>query len=409
MLAFALFFNSYTSNKKTFSIYSEVKRSFEHKERLVFSLLKELSENPEQIFEKESYYARLSEKEGIEFFVFNNDSALIWTSTLVHPDIVQEARIKKEVFIETPSIKAVLIKSPFDNNNIALIKLSETYSIQNKYIQNKNFISPTLGNTLSFYAYNNSLQGIYFASKEPAFSFDQQVLSEPSKSKQKIAVFLFFALLFSWLFFIKEVQKNYSNFPFVYWIFSLLISVIFWSAFLILRVNILFQSEIFNPSSFAVFNWLSSLGEFIVLGIIASFFAIIFPFQSIHKRRSLQLVAIAYLIVLFSFSVLSIKWLIENSNLKFDFNNISNIDLFSILAILMLCVLFFSTWQFFEKLLKASFQKALIIAALTIFSTIIFVLNEMPLVLVFLFSFLFPLIIALLSLKTQNTSLKILS
>lgn len=408
-LSIALFFNSYTSNKKASSIHNEVKRSFEQKESLALSVLKELSQNPEQIFENESYYARLSENEGIELFVFNNDSALIWTSTLVHPDIVQEAIIKREAFIETPSVRAVLIKSPFDKNSIALIKLSETYSIQNKYIQNKNFISPVLGNALSFYAYNNSLQGVYFASKEPAFSFEQHSFSEPAKPNQKIALLLFFALLFSWLFFIKELQKNYLNKPLLFWIFSLLTSIISWSGFLYLRTNILFQAEIFSPSSFAVFNWLSSLGEFIVIGVIASFFTIIFPFQSLHKSRNYQLVAIAFLIILFSFTVLSIKWLIENSSLKFDFNDISNIDLFSILAILMLCMLFFSTWQFFEKLVNAASQKAYALGLLAIVSAIVFVLNDMPLVLVFLFSFLFPLIIAWLSLKTQNTSLKIVS
>lgn len=408
-LIFALFYNSCNAYKKTAFAPDDIKKSFEKKEKLALSVLKELSENPEQIFENESYFSRLSEEDGIEFFVFKNDSAFIWTGTLVHPDIVQDAIIKKEVFIETPSVKAVLMISPFDNNNIALIKLSETYSIQNKYIQNKNYISPILGNAIIFYAYTNSHQGVYFASKEPAFSFEQHSLSEPSKSNQQIAVFLFFALLISCLYFIKELQKKYLKKPLIYWIFSFLISIISWSVFLYLRTNILFQSEIFSPSSFAVFNWLSSLGEFIVIGIILSFYAIIFPFQMFHKSRIYQFVANAYLIILFSFTVLSIKWLIENSSLKFNFNDISNIDLLSILAILMLCVLFFSTWQFFEKLINTASQKAYAVGSLTIFSAIIFLLNEMPLLLVCLFSFLFPVIIAWLSLKARNTSLKILS
>lgn len=409
VFALALLLSNYTIQQKENPVLKELKKNFESKERLANAVLKQISANQEIIFEKENYFSQLSEEEGLEFFIFKNDSPYIWTSSLIHPEDVLDALRKKECYIETPSVKAVLVSCDTEQNIIAAIKLSELYSIQNKYIQNKNYITPLLEEPIRFNRYNNNLQGIYFASKEPAFSFEQQAFSGTTKSKSKIALLFFIALFVSWLCFVNVSLNKNTHKAFLGWVSALVISLMIWAVFLFTKSNVFFQTDIFSPSTFAVFSWLSSLGEFLIISVIAAFFALTFPVITAQKSIFQQIVSLAFFLLLFSFSVLSLKWLIENSSLKFDFNDISNIDLYSIFAILIICILFFSFWQLFEKIIIANFYRVYSIALFSIVSFFVFWINEFPLFLIFLFSFFFPITIAFVATKSNNKSLNILS
>lgn len=406
-LAITMFLNSNFYLLDENQTFQQIKSSFEKKEHFVLSELAKINNTPEIIFEKENYYTRLSEEEGIEFFVFKNDTPFIWTSSLIHPQKIKDAIASNNLYVETPSVKAVIIPHSLNSNTVGVIKLSENYSIQNRFIKNKNFLVSSHEITVYYLPYNEEFQGVYFSTKEPAFSFEIQKINQTSTFQKNIAAILFFLLLFIWIMFIKEIiaEININKQIFI-WFSALLVSIIFWAIFLHAKRDIIFQTELFSPSVFAVFNGLSSLGEFLVLVILFSSFALIYPFNFNNFLN--QLIALVYDFLIYSFAVLSIKWLIENSNLKFDFNNILNIDLNSILAIIALCVLFFS-YLHFNKLYAFTVKfKVYAIIFFTVCSSIVLAIFDFPIHLILIFSFILPLIIQIIYQVSSNKSFNIL-
>lgn len=382
--------NQYLINEN--QTFQQIKNSFEKKEQLLISELEKINNIPEIIFEKENYYTTLSDEEGIEIFVFKNDTPFIWTSSLIHPQQIKDAIASNNLYIETPSVKAVIIKHPLNFNTVGAIKLSENYSIQNRFIQNKNYLVPASENTVNYLPYNDEFQGIYFNSKEPAFSVQILRINQISTTQKNIATILFFLLLFSWIMFVKEVLKERGlNKQIFIWLFALFVSFVLWAIFLYTKKNILFQTELFSPSVFAVFNGLSSLGEFLVLVLLFSSFALIYPIN--YNNFLHQLIALIYVFLIYSFAVLAIKWLIENSNLKFDFNDILNIDLNSILAIIALCILFFSFLHLYKYYAITAKFKIYAFILFTVCSLIVLANFDFPIPLILLFSFILPLII----------------
>lgn len=407
--ATALLFNEHLLFVKESTVKIELKENFEKKEQEARVLLKQVKANPDIIFEKEKQFTKLSEEEGIEFFIFKNDIPYIWTSTLVLPENVLDAVLRNENYIETPSVKAVIVKSENDISNIALIKLSESYTIENKYIKNKNFIIPEFEGNIKISLYNSKQPGVYYKSKEPAFSYELGTYSGYSRTSNNIVLIIFTVLLLLWMYLIKETLNVFLEKAFQIWFISIISSAFLWILFVATKSNTLFQTEIFSPSTFAVFAWLSSLGEFLTISILCAFFALCFPVEAIKKSKTAFFAAFSFLLILSSFSVLSIKWLVENSNLNFDFNDISHVDLYSILAIGALCLLFFSVWRLLEKCLANNNNKTFLLLIFSIVSAMVFWLNEMPVFSVIHFSLLLPLIFLFISSIPNKKSLNILS
>lgn len=407
-----LFYYHYSNNHNEKSIIIEIRKEFEKKEQLALSVINEIAIKPEIIFEREDYFTKLSEEEGLAFFVFDNEKPFIWTSTIIHPERILEAIQKNENYIEEKNTKAVLITQSSNQNIVAIITLSENPSIQNKYIKNKNYLTRHYKDFVEYKPYTSALESIYLQSNEPAFSIVLNLNTGGVVGINKsslVVLFLFLLLLTSWLLLIKESLSAYKEKSLLVWILALLLSVFAWAAFVFQRTSILFQSEIFSPSTFAVFSWLSSLGEYVIWTIIGSFFAFTFPSSALKKGLLGISIATAFLTVHFSFSVLSIKWLVENSSISFNFNEISNINRYSITALLSLCMMFFSSWMLIVKILHSTVYKSFFLLAFFVFSAFVFWQNNFPVLLILLFSIVFPLVISFLSFRKENISQKIVS
>lgn len=399
------YLNKYNEN----SIIIEIRKEFEKKEQLAHTVLKQIALNLEIIFEKEGYFTKLSEEEGLAFFVFDNEKPFIWTSTIIHPERILEAIQKKENYIEENGTKAVLITQISNQNSIAIIMLSESHAIQNKYIKNKNYLTRLYKDNVEFKPYTSTLEGVYLQSKEPAFSF---VLNSNTgaleNNKSSLGVF-FILLLLSWFLLVKESISAYKEKALFAWFLALLLSGLAWAAFVFQRTSILFQWEIFSPSTFAVFSWLSSLGEYVIWSIIGSFFVFTFPSSALKKGLAGISIATAFLSLHFLFSVLSIKWLVENSSISFNFNEISNINNYSVTALISLCMMFFSAWMLIQKILHSAAYKSYFLLIFSVFSAFIFWQNDFPILFILLFSLAFPLAISFLSFKKEKLSQKIIS
>jgi signal transduction histidine kinase len=399
----ALFFNQQLFYENENSLKQKLKNNFEKKEQKANDILKKTLGNPELIFEKENFFTKLSEEDGIEIFIFKKDTPLVWTSAIVHPQDVLDAISRNENYLETPSVKAVIVKLENKNENIALIKLIEAYSIENKYIKNKNYLLPNFDGKIELTKYNSEQNGIFYQSKEPAFSFQIIYNTDSARTNKTFVLIIFIIALISWLLFINETRKAFVEKEFVVWVISLLLSIFLWFLFFSSKSNILFQTKIFDPTLFAVFNWLSSLGEFLTISFLGIFFAFIFPQNQVNKSKWVRISALLYYIVIYSFSVFSTKWLVENSSLNFDFNNISQIDIYSIIAIINVCFLFFSAIKLFEICFLNNNSEAKISFLIFCFlSAILFWFNEVPLFFILVFSFLLPVILLLTISKTKK-------
>jgi signal transduction histidine kinase len=399
----ALFFNQQLFYENENSLKQKLKNNFEKKEQKANDILKQISGNPEIIFEKENFFTKLSEEDGIEIFIFKKDTPLVWTSAIVHPQDVLDAISRNENYLETPSVKAVIVKLDNNNENIALIKLIEAYSIENKYIKNKNYLLPNFDGKIELTKYNSEQNGIFYQSKEPAFSFQIIYNTDTARTNKTVVLIIFIIALISWLLFINETRKAFVEKEFVVWVVSLLLSIFLWFLFFSSKSNILFQTKIFDPTLFAVFTWLSSLGEFLTISFLGIFFAFTFPQNQVNKSKWGRISALLYYIVIYSFSVFSTKWLVENSSLNFDFNNISQIDIYSIIAIINVCLLFFSAIKLFEICFLNNNSEAKISFLIFCFlSAILFWFNEVPLFFILVFSFLLPVILLLTISKTKK-------
>jgi signal transduction histidine kinase len=399
----ALFFNEHLFYENENSLKQKLKNNFEKKEQKANDILKQISGNPELIFEKENFFTKLSEEDGIEIFIFKKDTPLVWTSAIVHPQDVLDAISRNENYLETPSVKAVIVKLENKNENIALIKLIEAYSIENKYIKNKNYLLPNFDGKIELTKYNSEQNGIFYQSKEPAFSFQIIYNTDTARTNKTVVLIIFIIALISWLLFINETRKAFVEKEFLVWVVSLLLSIFLWFLFFSSKSNILFQTKIFDPTLFAVFTWLSSLGEFLTISFLGIFFAVTFPQNQVNKSKWGRISALLYYIVIYSFSVFSTKWLVENSSLNFDFNNISQIDIYSIIAIINVCLLFFSAIKLFEICFLNNNSEAKISFLIFCFlSAILFWFNEVPLFFILVFSFLLP-VILLLTISKTNT------
>jgi signal transduction histidine kinase len=401
-----LYVNFSANNTNTYLI-NTIRKSFERKEKIAKEILFQVSNNPEIVFEKESEFTKLSEEEGIEVFTFNNDTPYIWTSNLVHPEYVLTAVRKNEYFVENSSTKAVIVKDEQTPDVVVLIKLSEKYTIHNKYIKNKNYLVKENFELADYKEYNASLPSIYFQSKEPAFSFNQNSENNRSYKGVNYVTILFFISLIIALFLIKQVVGHYSYYQNVFWLTAFVLLILLGLYISFTKSLLVFQSELFSPSIFAVYSWLSSLGELFYYSLVLVFFSFIFPFSSIKGNKLLLAASSIYFILLFVFSILSVKWLIENSSLQFDFSEISTIDFYSLLAILNVCLLFFSSWMFLENIILSNNNNIKSVAAIAVFSAIVFWWNDLSMVLIVLLSIVFPFVIVFLSTKRENVSVRI--
>lgn len=385
-----------------------LRKNFERKELKAQAVIKLVSENSHIIFAKEKFFTELSENDGIEIFVFKNDSAKVWTSALIHPQKIQQAILGNQNFIDTESVKASIVYNSNNKEVVAIIKLSENFSIQNKYIKNKNFLVENSPYFIQFLPYSSHLEGVYFSSKEPAFSI---IISEKKIDNYNYAVFLglIFIFLMSWLFFLKNTIK-FAKHTFLIWLIGLFTTILVWGLILLYKPPIIFENEIFSPSTFAVFSWLSSLGEFIVWSIILSFFAIIFPSSKVFILNTVQKTFyIIYGVLIYLFSALSVKWVIENSGLKFNFNEITSLDSYSILAVFTITWLFFSSCIFLKKISQLLSKKNYLLILFFIVNGGLLLIYEMPFYITILFSATPPILLIILFRNIEKNTKQIIS
>lgn len=140
--------------------------------------------------------------------------------------------------------------------------------------------------------------------------------------------------------------------------------------------NLLFQTKLFQPQSFAYNTWLSSFGDYLLASILMFFLAYsIWSFRGVihHSWKIIvNVLSFAFVAIYFSLTALLLKILVLNSTITFEFFhdlNFSPLNFYAFFALsLQLIGFFLLAWslkvEFYIKGHKIQFVLSIIVAAL---------------------------------------------
>ena len=298
------------------------------------------------------------DQQGISFFIYKNNALLYWsTNAIPVPDKTgqQEALFSERVKKLKNGWYEVLYTRDSVWQIVSLILLKHEYSFENEYLDNRfpeDFGIPagtslTLGRgDIRIQSYDgNALFSLNLPHKEVKSEFS--------------AFFLFLLYLTGFLFLIAAIyflyRKLQRRFPGnVLFFIGFIIDVLLLRFFLFyFRIpHIIYNTDLFGPGLFSTSNILPSLGDFLInsllLLIISYVFFLQFPSASKGKAKSSlirKILSFWYLLVIAGLAYITIRLardLIFNSTIPFTLQNISALNGYSVLGLVIIACLFLS-------------------------------------------------------------------
>jgi signal transduction histidine kinase len=345
---------------------SKFKRHFSSAEKTLNQNFEQICSTPITALDNQTEkYNSLFEKKRICFFVIQNKKVTYWTDNrVVLPQNTNELKDKSLVKLPAGWFYC-RISGDSATQHIGLLLLKSTYSINNKFIQNKFNTSFALPNEV--HLYQSSLGktfDIVNADSKFIFSliFPNNVAFTQSEVHIPIVLYaISFILFLLFLSYIVKIQKSTRN-----KIIALSAEAII---LLITRQLLLFsnfphafyQLELFNPKLFAYSNFFPSLGEVAIFSVIIIYIVSVFyfyiPIKQAKNDKSLKIwliriSLISVAIILFFYTIWLFNSLILNSSICFEANKIMHITFSSILGILIITAYFGLIYLLIEKTLK---------------------------------------------------------
>lgn len=319
---------------------------------------------------------------GIELLIFKNDSLVYWSDNY---------------FEITSSIKY------YSKKDEQLVKYGNTWFLKDNYkIQDYTFIPLILLKT-EYEIKNNYLS----SNHNEIFNINGEVnLSSIPESDgyeilDKNDEFLF-TIIPDYKLVYDDIFKFISAFSYMFFLVFLLIvifnfwlktftgykkSILFIGLLLLFRIlfylfnypTVIFNSEIFSPHLFAISSITPSLGDFILNCLLILLITIIVIkydflkkiFVSEKLNRILLLPILIFSLTLIIYSTYIITLVVKNSSINLDFNNLLNVNLYSLLVYLSIVILFFSVVYFVRYLITSVCYgiqiKVLVLGFLSIF------------------------------------------
>lgn len=302
---------------------------------------------------------------GIEFLIYKNDSIFFWSS---NKSLIPETFSKSIKHDEKPIALGNAIyytnsiqKGDFDL--VTLFNIKNTYPIQNKYLRNNYNKSFNLEkNTIVKIDHCLNCSGIYNSNGKRVLSVELKTLEQSELGRFR-STFLYFAitvlgllLIFSLIFTRNITNQTIKNYTVLFWI-AIYMVLALWFHY---KVKIQFiDLTIFAPSLFASSNFLSSLGDLLLVAMFFFAASILFygnfklppPLTRLNKK-----ISIARLYLLFTIVFSLVIWymnlfssLIHNSNISFEIYKLQNIDVYTVFSILSLTLLIIGIGLLFDK------------------------------------------------------------
>ena len=311
---------------------ARVYRVFENKERRIHQLIDSvsfhLSNNPNVLSDWSLLHFFQNHEDGLEIAVFSEGGLMFWTSSSISFPATETSFKKSKGLIHLPTgwyYQIVQRAGIYTINGFILIKREFPY--HNRYVKSSfdhDFKLPD-GSLVQMTPQNDALN-IAKPDGTPLFSIVYNKNTLQSASNSNLTVLLFFALI---LIFLAQLgiwlKHNITLTPGVKLIISFGFCGLIYLIVCRLRLpSFLFKTRLFSPDFFAYSNWLSSLGEYILLSILMfqcsySFF-MVSNVQKKQKKRLFRIIlSFFFAAFFFSFTVVLLKILLLNSNISLEF------------------------------------------------------------------------------------------
>jgi len=293
----------------------------------------------------------------LDFYIYKQDSLVAWTDNEAIPQIKNLVH-QQNAFVCKLSDGDYLCKiyhSP-PYQICATFLLSHTYPFENEYLSNE--VNPAFGlsKKLSFNYSNGKEQ---FAVKNRAgerlFYTDFALNQTPTKLQTIILFLLYFliiALVYNYIYLL--VRRKFRGFKLLLF-FSVSVLLIRISIFIIHTPDLLFETDIFTPGSYAYSQLVPSLGDLffsvysVLVIIIAAYRSKIFLEDSFYQlaknpilKYLLSFGILSITFILYYWGLQIIKNLILNSNISFNLSDFFDIDYLSIIGLVIIALILIS-------------------------------------------------------------------
>ncbi len=312
----------------------------------------------------------INNKNQIIIDVFKNDTLQLWTSNIINVKRLLNQLKPGISLINSSNGSYLLYFQPYGTYKFVLMYCLRTnYSYQNQYLENE------WSNDLSFLkdaVISPSPIKDFFDLKSRGgnYLFSLQIFYSQDNDEPLIwALIILFAI----------VSFVSANLLFRFFIRKnvLLTSLVFIGIAASIRyVNIamhlpvfLYHMDMFKPQAYASSNLLGSLGDFLVTVLLVLWYFLLL--ESVRsKAKPNKMGSIFYMVSLSMVTILasdsafdSIRSLVFDSQISFDFNNIYSIDSFTIIALLisvfLLLISFFATKNLYRFFVSSLLSKSL--------------------------------------------------
>ena len=299
----------------------------------------------------------------LNYFVYQNDSLIAWTDNEAVPDISENTVSTPYHIVKLTDgfyLERVLKYNHYKIIGISL--LEHNYPFENEHLKNEINKDFHIFKKLNFdYTASNMSFPINNSQGDYLFSVNFYQNTKLSSSQSLLLFTLYFfslAVLLNILFLLlkRKLKKNY-----LLLIFSGLVIIIRVALQLLKWPELLYNSELFSPSSFAISYLLPSLGD-LFLSVFCVFIIVLvisqetnYKFKSIKSLGLKTLLGILLILIsyfIFYESLHLIRKLILNSNINFDLSNFFGLTFLSIIGMIIITGILFTFLLILIKLIK---------------------------------------------------------
>lgn len=328
--------------------------------------------NANLLFEKEQYL-NLYKKQGILILVFENDTLKFWSDNSVSvSDYFYSNNFGKGLVHLSNGWFVEKEKDDDQYKIVGLIKIKNDYIYENSHLTNnfeKSFRLPSNVKISKQHGQNN----IYSADGTFLFS-----LQYPGKFKSEGTFIIFLTALYIlvYIFIILFIYQAYRRIATVFKRKS------FWALFFIFDIvllrfllfyfripAVLYQTSLFGPQFLANSDWFPSLGDLLFNSVTIFAIAVVFHKElkidsgmfnkPVWMKRALQISTLVISFLLFELLTRLLTGIIINSAISFNLDNITTINVYSVIGFFSIALLTLSFVLFTFKILFAfskSFQ-----------------------------------------------------
>ncbi len=349
------------------------------KEQLLSKAIEKLKGVPfqlrnQQSAELEDEFHELYKKNGILLFVYEKDTLVYWSSNSASsPGIVNGRSGKDSIYFERQKNGWYEVFRKKEDSKVVIgqILIKPQYLFENEYLKNdfgKEFRVPE-GTEIDI------KNGTYpILTNNGKFLFCLKIPTDPDRPEGQVLL-LFLLYLGGFILLLVSLYQLYQHLEHHFpsrWLFLLSFSI----DLVLIRIfqfyfhlpNVLYNSKLFGPVSFSSSILLPSLGDFLVNSILLLFVSYVFfrhypGFLNFRKKKSYIRLTVAALLLIsilagFFAVVEVIHDLVVNSTIPFNLQDISSLDLSSILGCCIISAVFLSFFLIAIRLIQSFFDLA---------------------------------------------------